>query len=300
MANPSPPDPVQPDGVRLVRLVFSGDLGRWGQPILRDPEFVPEADILLIESTYGDRIHPASPIEKLANIIQDSAKRGGVLLIPAFAVGRSQEILWMIRQLQDQKKITAMPVYIDSPMAINASEIYCRHPEDHDLDMKKLMDKNLCPLSGREYRFVRTAEESKSLNRIKGPAIIISSSGMATGGRILHHLKLRLPDPKTTVLLAGFQAAGTRGRSLKDGAASIKIFGEQIPVKAKVEVLEGVSAHADQKEIFRWLKGFKKPPRQTFVVHGESGSAGFLAQAIQKELGWNARMAIDGETIKLN
>lgn len=282
-----------------LKLVFSGDLGRWQQPILRDPEFVPEADILLVESTYGNRFHPTDMEERLIKIILDAVQRGGALLIPAFAIGRTQQLVWLIRKLEEEGKIPVLPVYLDSPMAISASEIYRRHPEDHDLDMKKLADENQSPLNSKNYRIARTPEESKAINDIAGPVIVISASGMATGGRILHHLKFRLPDPRNTVLLAGYQAAGTRGRSLQEGAKTLRMQGMDIPVNAKVELLDGLSAHADQKEILKWLSGFKKAPKMTYIVHGESEAALGLQAAIQQQLKWNVEVARDGQTIQL-
>lgn len=283
-----------------VRLVFSGDLGRCNQPILRDPEFVPEADILLVESTYGDRTHPTNAAEQLTRIIYESVKKGGALIVPAFAMGRTQELIWILHKLEEEGKIPSLPVYIDSPMAIKATDIYCRHPEDHNLDMKMLMDERKCPLCCKKYYLARTPEESKRLNDIQGPVIIISASGMATGGRVLHHLKLRLSDPRTTVLLAGFQAAGTRGRSLQEGAKELRIYGQNVPVRAKVEVLDGLSAHGDKNDILHWLSGFKRSPLQTYIVHGEKNSAEHLAQTIQRELGWNAKAALDGEIVELS
>lgn len=282
-----------------IKLVFSGDLGRWNQPMICDPEFVPEADILLVESTYGNRIHPPDPENEFVRVINETAQKGGVLLIPAFAVGRAQELIWMIRQFEEAKQIPELPVYVDSPMAINVSDIYCRHPEDHDLDMKTLMDEHKCPLCCKQYHLVRTPQESRKLNDLSGPMIIISASGMATGGRILHHLKLRLPDPKTTVLLAGFQAAGTRGRSLQEGAKRIRIHGAEVQVCAKVEILQGISAHADKEEILKWLSGFKKPPGSVYIVHGEPLGAEHLASEIKNRFGWQAKVALDQETVPL-
>jgi len=281
------------------RLVFSGDIGRWNQPILRDPELVAEADMLLVESTYGNRVHPRNPVERLAQIVRETAQRGGVLLVPAFAIGRTQELIWRLRELETAGQIPSLPVYIDSPMAIDVSELYCRHPDDHDLDMKQVMDEKRCPLCCIQYHLTRTPQESKALNHRKGPLIIISASGMATGGRIVHHLKHRLPDPNTTVLLIGFQAAGTRGRALRDGAQSLRIHGLNVPVRARVEVLDGFSAHADQEELLRWLSGFEKPPRQVFVVHGEAGPAESLAETLRTQWNWNAKVAQDGDTVAL-
>ena len=268
------------------RLVFSGDLGRWNQPLIRDPEFVPQADALLLESTYGGRRHGADSEAELARVVNDAVKRGGALVIPAFAVGRAQELVWMLRQLEEQNKIPALPVYVDSPMAIQVADIYARHPEEHDLEMEKLT--------------VKTMEESQGLDRLAGPCVIISASGMATGGRVLHHLEKRLPDTRTTVLLVGYQAAGTRGRSLQEGAKTVRMHGQDVPVRATVETLDGLSAHADQEEIFRWLSGFTRPPRQTYLVHGEPEQAEALAQAIQKRLGWNVHVAQDKQTITLS
>ena len=282
-----------------LKLVFSGDLGRWNRPILRDPEFVPEADVLLVESTYGDRLHPPDPTTALERIINEAVQRGGALLVPAFAVGRTQELIWLIRQLEEAQRIPTLPVYIDSPMAIDVTDLFCRHPEDHDIDMTLLMDQKRCPFCCKQYHLARSPEESKALNDITGPFIIISASGMATGGRILHHLKLRLPDPRTTVLLAGYQSIGTRGRALQEGTREVRIHGQNIPVRAKVELLDGLSGHADRDEILRWLAGFKKAPRQTYIVHGEPRAAQSLAGTIQSRLHWQARVAQDSEVVPL-
>ena len=283
----------------IIRLVFSGDLGRWERPILKDPEFVSEADVLLVESTYGNRLHLNNTVEQLTRIIHESIKRGGALIIPAFAIGRTQEIIWMLRQLEEEGKIPSIPVYMDSPMAINATDLYCQHPEDLDEDMMRAMEQNKCPLCCKQYNLARTPEESKALNQIKGPVIIISASGMAAGGRVIHHLKARLPDPRTTVLLVGYQAIGTRGRSLQDGAKTLRIHGEEVPVKAKIEVLDGLSAHADQQEILKWLSGFKKPPQQTYIVHGEPNASAELVAVIRNSMGWQVRAALNGETVSL-
>ena len=205
----------------------------------------------------------------------------------------------MLRQLEEADRIPSLPVYIDSPMAINVSDLYCRHPEDHALDMKLLMDEDRCPLCCKQYHLARTPDESKALNHHEGPLVIVSASGMATGGRILHHLKLRLPDPRTTVLLVGFQSIGTRGRALQEGARTLRIHGQDVPVRARVETLDGLSAHADRDEILRWLSGCRRPPRQTYVVHGEPQAAQGLADALQTRLRWEARVARDGETVPL-
>jgi len=280
-------------------LVGSGDLGRWGRPILRDPEPVPHADVLLIESTYGDRVHAPDAAQALARVIDRVVANQGVLVVPAFAVGRTQELIWTLRQLEDAGRIPSLPVYIDSPMAINVTDIYCRYPEDHDLDMKLLMDEKRCPLCCKQYHLARTATESKALNGRGGPLVIISASGMATGGRVLHHLKERLPDEKTTVLLPGYQTPGTRGRALQDGVRSVRIHGENVPVRARIETVDGLSAHADRNEIFRWLQAFKTPPRKTYVIHGEPHAAEALAGGIRADLRWNVEVARDGGTVSL-
>jgi metallo-beta-lactamase family protein len=284
---------------KTTRLVFSGDLGRWGRPILRDPELVSEADVLLVESTYGDRTHSPDPAAALAGVVRDAAAKGGALIVPAFAVGRAQELIWTLRQLEEAGTIPSLPVFVDSPMAINVTDIYCQHPEDHNLDMKLLMDEHRCPLCCKQYNLVRTAMESKALNDRRGPMIIISASGMATGGRVLHHLKYRLPDERTTVLLPGFQAAGTRGRALQDGAKEVRIHGQSISVRAQIVTLDGFSAHADRDEILRWAAGFRSAPRQVFVVHGEPRAAQALAETLRAQLRWNTAVARDGETVAL-
>lgn len=283
-----------------LKVVDSGDLGRGNHPILRDRDPVTEADILLVESTYGDRVHAPDPVETLARIVREAAARGGALLVPAFAVGRTQELIWTLRQLEEAGRVPVLPVYIDSPMAINVTDIYCRHPQDHNLDMKLLMDEKRCPLCCKQYHLARTSQESKALNERREPIIIISASGMATGGRILHHLKERLPDEHTTVLLPGFQVVGTRGRALQGGARSVRIHGQDILVRAKIETLDGLSAHADRDEIMRWLRGFTRPPKRVYVVHGEPRAARGLTELIRTQLGWNVQVAQDGATVSLS
>jgi metallo-beta-lactamase family protein len=282
-----------------LHLVFSGDLGRWGRPILHDPQPVPEADVLLLESTYGGRTHPPTVDEELARCVRIAAERGGALLVPAFAVGRTQELLWWIRQLEDDGRIPQLPVYVDSPMAIDVTGIYLRHTAEHDLDMRMVAHSGDHPLYPAQFSLTRTQEESMALNDVRGPIIIISASGMATGGRILHHLKLRLTDRRTTVLLVGFQAAGTRGRRLLEGAEDVRIHGRDGRVRAAVESLDGLSAHADQDELLQWLSGFQRPPRQCYLVHGEPVATEALAGAISERFGWPARAAEDGERVSL-
>jgi metallo-beta-lactamase family protein len=288
------------DGATPLRVVFSGDLGRWNKPILRDPEFVPEADVLLVESTYGDRTHPQHPDAAVAQLIQAGVKRGGAIIIPAFAVDRTQELLWVLRELEVRGRIPKLPVYVDSPMASAVTELYCRHPEDHDIEMTKLTSRDECPLESHNVRFVRTPDESKAINKLNGPCIIIASSGMATGGRVLHHLKHRLGDAKTTIMLVGYQAVGTRGRALQEGAKEVVIHGQRIFVRATVEKVDGLSAHADREEILRWLGGFRRAPKVTYLVHGEPAATSALQELIQKQFNWDVRIPTDGETVKLS
>ena len=281
------------------RLLFSGDLGRYERPILRDPDPIPEApDILLVESTYGDKIHPENPSRELARVVKEAAERRGAIIIPAFAIDRTQELLYVLHDLQERGEVPVLPLYVDSPMAIEVTSIYARHVEDHDIEMTRL-EGSASPLSPRNVRMLRTPEESKSLNNASGPMIIISASGMATGGRVLHHLVRRLPDPSTTVLFAGYQAAGTRGRSLVEGARTLRVFNQEVVVRAHVEKIDGFSAHADQQEILRWLRTFPAAPRATWCVHGEAQPADTLASVIRHELGWQARVAEDGATVPI-
>lgn len=272
-------------------LVDSGDLGRYDRPILKDPEPAGTADWLLIESTYGNLLHPKESEEELRNVIKETAAQRGCLLIPAFAIGRTQELVYTIRKMEDAGEIAPMPVYVDSPMGIEATEIYSHHTAEHDFEMAQLSNHDRNPLRSRNMVVARSPEQSKAINNFKGPLIIISASGMATGGRVLHHLKHRLPNQDTTVLLVGYQAEGTRGRLLQDGAKDIKMLGEVIPVRAKIKVLDGFSAHADQGEILRWLRTFKKPPRVTYIVHGEPPAANALAEVIRGQLKWKVEVA---------
>ena len=286
-------------GAQAARLVYTGDLGRYDRPILRDPEPVPAADVLVLESTYGDRTHATGAADELARIIRDTARQGGTLLIPAFAVDRTQELLWMLHRLEQANAIPTLPVYCDSPMAIEVSEAYRRHPEDYDTELAAALRAGGTPLGTRMLHLARSPEDSRRINDVRGPVIIISASGMATGGRILHHMAQRLPDPRTTVLLVGFQAAGTRGRALQDGAKEVRIFGAAVPVRAKVVEITALSAHADRDETLRWLSGFQTPPRVTYLVHGEPNASLALAEAIRARYGWKVEVAVAGETVSL-
>jgi metallo-beta-lactamase family protein len=281
------------------RLVFSGDLGRWGRPILRDPELLPAADVLLIESTYGDRLHAKDPAEHLARVLSETAHRGGTVMIPAFAVGRVQELIWTLRRLEDAGKVPLLSVFVDSPMAIDVTALYCQHPEDYDEETAQAMREERCPLCCQQYNLLRTVEQSKWLSDRRGPMVIITGSGMMTGGRILHHLRQRLPDPRNTLLLVGYQALGTRGRALQEGARTLRMHGQDVPVRAQVESIDGLSAHADQSEILRWLGGFKSAPAKTYIVHGEDKPAQTLAQLVTERLGFCTEVARDGQTVPL-
>jgi metallo-beta-lactamase family protein len=282
-----------------VRLTFSGDVGRYNDPLLHDPDPVPEADVILVESTYGDRLHPPDPFIELERVINEAVHRGGAMIVPAFAVGRTQELLWCIRKLEAASRIPTLPVFIDSPMAIEVTDLYCRHTSEHNLPLSQLTDEHGCGIRTGRQVMVQSVDESKAINGLDEPIIVIAGSGMATGGRVLHHLARRLPDPRTTVLLPGFQAEGTRGRLLEDGARSVRIHGRDVPVNAQVYRLHGLSAHGDQAELMRWLSGFQRPPAACYTVHGEPAAADALARKIADELDWPARPAVDGEVIEL-
>lgn len=267
------------DGQRSI--MFSGDLGRPNDPVLRAPEPLPAADYLVVESTYGDRLHADSdPFETLAEVIQRTSARGGTLVIPAFAVGRAQTLLYGIHLLKQQKRIHHLPVYLNSPMAADALQVYRRHRADLRLSPEE------CEAICHAATIVRTPDESRTLNARKGPMVIIAGSGMATGGRVVHHLKQFAPDRRNTILLAGFQAGGTRGAALLGGATSVRIHGEDIPVRAEVARLDALSAHADANEIETWLRTAPSAPRRVFITHGEPEAADQLRQRIERKLHW--------------
>lgn len=282
------------------RLVYSGDLGRYDVPVMRDPVTVGSADTLLIESTYGDRLHPAGDATPLIEqAVRRAVDRRGWLLVPAFAVGRTQDFLYLVRELEEAGRIPTIPVYLDSPMGIESTTIYELHPEEHDPAATRVAAEGRQPFVPARFHVCRTADDSKELNDADGPGIIIAGSGMATGGRILHHLRRRLSDDRTTVLFVGYQAAGTRGRLLRDGAARLRIFGEDVPVRATIMATDALSAHADQAEIIRWLRGFAAAPAMTYCVHGEPAPAAALRAAIEQRLGWRCAVAADGQRIDL-
>ena len=276
------------EGGEQMRLVFSGDIGRPHRPILRDPTFLETADVLIIESTYGNREHTDTEeaSNKLEHIVNETYKRGGKLIVPAFAVGRTQELVYRLHQLVESRDIPPhLPVYVDSPMAIDATGIYRLHPEAYDEEVANFLleDRHGDPFGFDMMRYTRTTAESKELNFLKDPAVIISASGMAEAGRILHHLKNNIEDPRNTVLIVGWQAPHTLGRRLVEKQKEVKIFGENYQLRAQVETLNGLSAHADRSELLDWTGHFIKRPQHTFIVHGEEEAALALAAALQKE-----------------
>ncbi len=288
------------NGWNSRRIVFSGDLGRYESEVMRPPARISDADVLLVESTYGDRLHADEPIQEiLTKALDHVVQNEGVLLIPAFAVGRTQEVLYHIRQLQTKGCVPELPIFIDSPMAVDTSHIYCQYGDDHNLDVNLLMNEKECPLRCRDTHFMRDAEESKMLNTRTGPAVIISASGMCNGGRIMHHLKWRLPDKRNALLFVGYQAEETTGRLLLSGARYVRIHGEMIAVKAHNFQAHALSAHADRDELLRGLSGFSRPPRHTFVVHGELSGSLALQEHIRRRFGWEASVPQIGETYEL-
>jgi metallo-beta-lactamase family protein len=283
-----------------LRILFGGDLGRYSRPVLPDPTPIAEADILLVESTYGDRQHePDDDGERLAEIIQETARRGGKVIIPAFAIGRTEEVLYWIKRLEEQKRIPVLPVFVDSPMAVDALKFYNDRRDELDAELGAAGGRALRTFATTRFQTVQTPEHSKEVTASKMPSIVISASGMATGGRVLHHLKAALPDARNTVLFVGFQAEGTRGRQLVDGARDVRIHGALVPVAATIVKIDSMSAHADQSEILRWLHGFTRPPRMTYLVHGEPGPMATLKQVIETQLGWPAYMPTLGESVEL-
>lgn len=282
-------------------LVVTGDLGRYGAPLMRDPEPVRRADALVIESTYGDRDHPDTlPADEIARVVRLAVESRGVLLMPAFAVGRTQETLYVLRDLEDRGVVPKLPVYVDSPMATDVTELFCRYPEELDPEQVRAMQEGRCRISTTtsETRYTRSPDESKALNAVPGPAVILSASGMLTGGRILHHLRHRLPDPRTIVCFTGWMAQGTLGRRILDGTDPVRIHGHEVPVRARIEHVNGLSAHADRGELARWLDGLERPPDRTFVVHGEPAASAALAAHVAAR-GWSVTVPGDGDTASL-
>ena len=282
---------VRHDG-QAKTIVFSGDLGRYGSTLLQDPAAQSGGgDDVVLESTYGNRIHEdVDPRPHFKALLERVQKSRGVLLVPAFAVGRSQELLYLLKEGMASGDFPRLPVHLDSPMAIDATEIYCKYTDEQRIAHEH-KEGGGCAFIFGELQIAKTVEESKALGKLPGPRIIISASGMATGGRILHHLKARLPDPTTHVLFVGYQAPGTRGRSLVEGVKQVKIHGEEIEVRAEIDKIDALSAHADKAELARWMDTFEaRPPRRVFVTHGEPEAAEQVAEALRQRHGWDARV----------
>ncbi len=285
------------DGSREVTVVASGDVGRYDMPLNPDPEPLPECDALLLESTYGDRAHgPERPEDQLLGVAREAFANKGILIVPAFAVGRSQQIIFILNELFASGKLPKVPVYLDSPMGIDATKLYCKYAGTYRVDPEVLKN-GVCTLFDGAVRMVRTVEQSKALLKLQGPAVLIASSGMLTGGRILHHLKNLLPDPKNVVAMVGYQAAGTRGRYLIEGAKTFRVFGEEVPVNAKVADLKGFSGHADADELLRWAGKVK--PKQCWLVHGEPKAAEALAARFKQEKSWDVSVAQLDQEVEL-
>lgn len=277
-----------------LSVLFSGDLGRYGDALMHDPEPVDRADYLVVESTYGNRTHPdVGPAEALGEVVERTVRRGGTVIIPAFAVGRAQSLLYHLWQLKQAGRLGLVPIYVDSPMATDATALLHQHRADHRLAPE------VCSEVCATATYVRDVAASKQLSANRMPKVIISASGMASGGRVLHHIKAFGDDPRNTILFSGFQAAGTRGRAMIEGQRQVKIHGGWIDIRAEVDELSMLSAHADVDEIMRWLSGFRRPPAQTFIVHGEPSSSKGLGERIEQDLGWKHRIPAMGERIDL-
>jgi metallo-beta-lactamase family protein len=286
------------DGGGEVRVLFSGDLGRFDAVLAKDPELAPPADYMVVESTYGNRAHPTvSILEQLEAALTRTFARKGVLLIPAFAVGRAQQMIFLMDELVTNGRLRPFSIHVDSPMAIDATRIYSTFPAAHRVSLNGIGGRSL--LYGKWVHLSRTRGESEALNNVKGPAVILSSSGMLSGGRILHHCRVRLPRPENTLLLTGYQAVGTLGRALLDGSKSVRIHKGDVPVLAEVAELRGLSGHADAVEILRWLSAVDTPPRTVFLTHGEPEAAEALAAKITKERGFTTHVPAPDESVEL-
>jgi metallo-beta-lactamase family protein len=288
---------IREDGGGL-RVLFSGDVGRFGAVLARDPELAPSADYIIAESTYGNRSHAAVPVEEqLEGVIARTFARGGVLLIPAFAVGRAQQMIYMMDDLVTRGRLRPFPIHLDSPMAVDATRIYSQFPDAHRVSLNGIGGRSL--LHGKWVFLHRTRRESEALNTFRGPGVIISSSGMLAGGRILHHCRVRLPHAENTLLITGYQAAGTLGRALLEGAKVVRIHKGEVAVLAEVRDLKGLSGHADAAEMLRWLAAVEPPPRTVFLTHGEEEAATALAARIGRERGFRTHVPELGETVEL-
>jgi metallo-beta-lactamase family protein len=289
---------LEADGVRLA---FSGDVGRVGIPIIRDPQPLDAADYLIMECTYGDRLH--APIghaeDKLADVVNRTAARGGKIIVPCFAVGRTQQVVLMLHQLMDAKRIPSIPMFVDSPLALNVTDVYRKHHELYDEAAQKFLDEKETPFDFSRLTYIREASESKKLNGLHGPMIILASSGMMEAGRVLHHLRNNIEDPRNTILITGFQAPYTLGRKILDHHKQVPVFGEPMALRAEVVSLEELSGHADQHELIEWMRPFAKGLKKVFLVHGEPGPGAALAALITKEYGLEAHMPARGDSVML-
>jgi metallo-beta-lactamase family protein len=289
-----------PSAEAPVRFLFSGDLGHYDQPIVKDPASPPACDYLMVESTYGNRLHgDSSSADQMARIVNEAAGRNAPILIPAFAVGRTQEVLYLLRELEEQKRIPILPVIVDSPMASQATQVYNRWNEEHDEEYASILIQKKHPLRTHSMTTASTRDDSKRLNDLKGTRIIISASGMMTGGRVLHHAMRVLPNENATVIFVGYQAAGTIGRRVQDGEREVRIMKNWIPVRCHVEKVEGFSAHADWKAVIRWLEGLPAAPKKVFTTHGEPDAAAAMAQHIRDRFGWNVIVPEYEQTVAL-
>ena len=290
------------EGTDSRTVLFSGDVGRWDRPILRNPSVVDAADYVVVESTYGDRLHENTngAVDALSDVINATVDAGGNLIIPAFSIGRTQELLYALNQLQVEKRIPHLLVLVDSPMAVRATEVFIRHPECFDSEMSELISNGVSPFDFDGLKLIRSIEESKAINRIKGTVIVIAGSGMCTGGRIKHHLAKNISRPDRTVLFVGYQAKGTLGREIVEGAKEIRVLGQKRKVKAKISQISGFSAHADRDELLRWLSGFKRAPERVFVTHGEHESALSFAEFLKTKTGWTVDVPAYMDSVELS
>jgi metallo-beta-lactamase family protein len=280
-------------------IAFGGDLGRYDRPVLRDPGPVTEADVLLVESTYGNRTHPADDGgARLGEIVRDTIGRGGKVIIPSFAIGRAEEVLYWLKRLEEDGAIPRIPVFLDSPMALDALQFYAAHARELDEEFQE-SGRSLGAFVTARFQSISSPQESKELTASPAPSIVISASGMATGGRVLHHLERALPDARNTILFVGFQAPGTRGRALVDGVRQVKMHGRWVPVSAQIEQIDGMSSHADATEVLRWLRQFDRPPDITYVVHGEPPAMDALQASVAAELGWTTHAPAYMERVEL-
>jgi metallo-beta-lactamase family protein len=290
--------PNSPHGPRPTRFVFSGDVGRYSSPLYPDPAPPPPCDYLICESTYGDRDHPpGNVLDMLDTVVKQALTRGGVILVAAFAVGRAEQLIFLLRELIRLKRIPELPIYLDSPMAISSAKLYAKYAAEHELSEEAIKG-TADVLHGPNVHLTRTVDESKQINRVHGPAVIVASSGMMTGGRILHHVEQRAGDPRNTILLGGFMAEGTRGRDLQNGVKTVRLYGRDVPVRAAIAEMPALSGHADRGELLRWLKPLPDP-RQAFLTHGELPSATALADQLHRERGWNTLVPQLGQTVEL-